>query len=284
MNIAIVSSRTSLNTRDIIAAATERNVECTVYPVAELSFLVDESAKHPFFQHDIYIFRGYNTSYGLAQLLAQTLVRRGKFVLDSRLADRFVSSKLHEAFVYADNDIPHIRTQYIRSQSHVDQLLVDVEYPLVIKDVASERGKGVRLCSGEKMLRTEIAAHGDRIIIQEYVPMAYDIRVLCVGERILGAIKREAASDDFRTNVSLGGVATVYELNNAERALALRAHHALGYDISGVDLAYDPQGKLLVIETNIAPEWQGFTSATGIDVGAAIIDYAIERFEHERKA
>lgn len=247
----------------------------------DLAFNVEGLSRHSFLDHDVYIFRGYNGSYSQAQALAQMLQRHGKIVIDRRLADGFIPSKFHEALVYQDMKIPHIRTYSARSAKAWDALSPVVAYPVVIKDVDSQRGQGVRLGVDEASVRAEIEEHGKTIIIQKFIDIEFDIRVLCVGERVIGAIKRTAPGDDFRTNVSLGGEALAYSLDDSERDLALRAHRSMGYDISGVDMVYDTKDTLCVIETNITPEWQGFVSATGINVAEIIIQHAVARYQYE---
>ena len=281
MNIAIISSHSSQNTLDLQAAIQARDGHSTVYALKDVAIAVDTLESHPFFGHDAYIFRGYNKSYSFAQALAQALVRRQKVVIDAQLTTGFIPSKFHEALMYKDAGVTHIPTFAARNFEALLGAGFDNEYPVVVKDVDSEKGRGVRLAHNEDELRAEIQNYGDQVIIQKFMTLNYDIRVLCIGDSIVGAIKRESTSDDFRTNVSLGGTASVYELNEQEATLALKAHKAMGYDISGVDVAVDSNGTPFIIETNITPEWQGFKSATGIDVAARIIDYATERLRQD---
>lgn len=277
MKLAIISKYDSPNTLDLIRAAQRRNVDCKVYALRDLTFDIDTISDHEFFTHDIYLFRGYNQNYILAQTLAQALVKKGKTVIDSQLVGGFIPSKFHEAVVYKNSGIPHMRTY---QAGHVDAwqgMGIELEFPVVIKDIDSQRGKGVRLCHDEDQLLVEIKQGGFRVIIQEFVAMAFDIRVICVGDKVVGAIKREASGSDFRTNISLGGQAESYSLNKEESQLALKAHQSIGNEISGVDITYDENGKLYVIETNITPEWQGFKQATGLDVADIIIQYSMEK-------
>lgn len=282
MKIAVISSPGSLNTADLVAAAEGLGAEIQSFALKDLAFATETLDQHPFFQHDTYIFRGYNKNYALAQSLARVLTDRGKIVLDAQLARDFVPSKFHESLVYKLAGVRHIPTYSARNFEALVQAGFSGHYPVVVKDVDSQRGKGVRLCADESALRKEIEEHGHTVIIQDYVNIPYDLRIICIGDQVIGAIKRESASDDFRTNVSLGGSATAYETSAEEELLALQAHKSLGYDISGVDIAHAPDGTPFVIETNISPEWQGFKTATGIDVARRIIEYVFERYQHEQ--
>ena len=280
MKLAIIARRASANTKDLIRASEEASIECTVFEAKEI--LVDTGALHSsdFFKHDVYLFRGYNRSYYQAQALAQYLRASGKIVIDDVLATNFIPSKLHEALVYIRNAIAHPRTLSVRQVETLGT--AELSFPLVVKDVDSQRGRGVRLCRSKEELAEEIRLYGDSIILQEFMKMDYDIRVLCIGDAVLGAVKRHVVDGDFRSNVSLGAAVEPYEMTNQVRELALKAHKALGYDVSGVDIGFTPDDKPFVIETNITPEWQGFQEATGLDVAAEIVKYVQERFNHAR--
>lgn len=280
MNIAIISSRTSANTRNLVAACDRRSIGTKVYQLSELTVDTHTFEASSFMQHDAYMFRGYNRSYSQAQGLAQYLTAKGKVVIDRNLASGFVPSKFHEALTYLSHGIPHPRTLLTRNVS--SDSLLNLELPVVVKDVDSQRGKGVRLVRSYDELRDEIARNGGSIILQEFVPMLYDIRVICIGDEVIGAIRRDVVEGDFRSNVSLGSSPEVYELDSKVSALALRAHVAMRYDVSGVDIGLGQDGEPFVIETNITPEWQGFKSATGIDVADRIVRHIIERYDHER--
>lgn len=280
MKIAIISSPGSPNTADLIVAAELLGVEAVSFALKDLAFATESFDAHPFFDFDAYIFRGYNRNYTLAQSLARLLMERGKIVLDSHLAKDFVPSKFHEAVVYKLEGIAHIPTYSARNFDSLLEVGFPDVYPVVVKDVDSQRGKGVRLCYDETTLRMEVERYGHSVIIQKYMDITYDLRVICVGDKVVGAIKRVSSTDDFRTNVSLGGSAISFAITPEEEALALRAHRSLDHDISGVDIARGPGGEPFVIETNISPEWQGFKAATGIDVAHEIIKYIIERHTH----
>ncbi|MES2876698.1 MAG: RimK family alpha-L-glutamate ligase [Patescibacteria group bacterium] len=281
MKLAIISKSSSPNTQDLLRVCGERAIGCTVYQAATITIDTKSIENDPFYSHDVYLFRGYNSTYHQAQSLAQYLMSLGKIVIDEQLAKGFVPSKLHEAMVYTSQNIPHPRTYYFRDGS--DERISGIELPVVVKDVDSQRGKGVRLCATLDDLRQEIDQNGKSVIVQQFIQLSYDLRVICVGDTVVGAIRRSVVDGDFRTNVSLGAKAEPYALSRDEAALALRAHVAMAYDISGVDIAYDTNGQPFILETNITPEWQGFKSATGIDVAAIVIDYAERRYNDESK-
>lgn len=112
------------------------------------------------------------------------------------------------------------------------------------------------------------------LLVQEYIEEAggADIRALVVGGEVVGAMKRQGAEGDFRSNLHQGGSATAYKLNRKEKATALAAAKAMGLDVCGVDMIPSDRGPL-VMEVNSSPGLEGIEKATGIDVAGKIIDY-----------
>jgi ribosomal protein S6--L-glutamate ligase len=94
-----------------------------------------------------------------------------------------------------------------------------------------------------------------------------------IGGKIIGAVRRSAAPGEFRSNVHRGGTPGIIDLSKREQNLALKAVSAVGLDIAGVDWLETSKGPV-ILEINATPGFQGFESATGIDVAKAIISFA----------
>ena len=71
------------------------------------------------------------------------------------------------------------------------------------------------------------------ILLQELIKTDYDVRVIVVGDQILGAMKRPIIKGDFRSNVSQGSEPEVHELTDLESEESLRAAEAVDGDIVG---------------------------------------------------
>jgi RimK family alpha-L-glutamate ligase len=109
-------------------------------------------------------------------------------------------------------------------------------------------------------------------ILQELIaPHGYDLRVLVAGGAVVGAIKRIAASGDWRTNISLGGSKRPCAPSSTASTLAEAAAAATGADLVGVDLLPSDQG-YVVLELNGAVEFDGDYSLPGADVYTDVAD------------
>jgi ribosomal protein S6--L-glutamate ligase len=81
-----------------------------------------------------------------------------------------------------------------------------------------------------------------------------DYRVDIVDGDIVGCYGRQAAANQWKTNVSCGGQVFLRELNNDIADIALNAVKVTGLDIAGVDIIYDQQQQqYVVLEVNGIP-------------------------------
>ena len=111
--------------------------------------------------------------------------------------------------------------------------------------------------------------------IQEYIPHDNrDIRAFVIGDEVVASMLRTA--DDWKTNISAGGRAKPYELEEELAELSVEATAAIGLEYSGVDiLRSEDDGEAYVIELNSTPGWQGLQSVTESDITALVVDYLL---------
>ena len=112
------------------------------------------------------------------------------------------------------------------------------------------------------------------ILVQEFIKEAggTDIRALVVGGKVIAAMKRNGAADDFSSNLHLGGSAEMIKSTPKERSTAVRAAKSMGLNVCGVDMLRTNDGPV-VMEVNSSPGLQGIENATGIDVAGKIIEF-----------
>jgi len=149
--------------------------------------------------------------------------------------------------------------------------------PLIIKLLEGTQGLGVVLAETKKAGQSVIEAfHGlkARIIVQEFIKEAKgaDIRAFVVNGKVVGAMKRQGAEGEFRSNLHRGGKAELIKLSREERQAALGAAKALGLAIAGVDMLQSDRGPL-ILEVNSSPGLEGIEKATGINIAGKIVEY-----------
>ncbi len=147
---------------------------------------------------------------------------------------------------------------------------------VVVKPLFGSEGRGlVRVSDVELARRTfhTLARLGAVLYVQRFVHHpGYDLRAFVLGDRVVGAIRRDSAAGDWRTNVAVGGSARRVELGAEIESMAIRAARAVGARMAGLDLLPDAEnGGLTVIEVNAVPGWKALASATGVDVARMIL-------------
>jgi len=150
--------------------------------------------------------------------------------------------------------------------------------PIILKLIEGTQGIGVILSETKQSFESTLDTLwnlGQDILIQQFVSESRgkDIRAFVVGDRVVAAMKREAAAEEFRANIHRGGTGTAVKLTSVQEETALKAAKVLGLEIAGVDF-FDIPGEPIVIELNSSPSLQGIEKATGVDVAEEIIKYA----------
>jgi len=271
------------NTQDLLEEIRHRHSEVNLISLKDICFKFSENkfiAKWNNFyldSFDIFIFRGYNKNLLFAKILANHLLEQNKIVLDTIVGKNSLSGKVAQAFIFSQKNISHPKTYQAVSFSAYKKLLSDIPFPIIVKPVDGQKGQGIEKFNDKKSALAFFYKHTKDLLIQEYLPITSDIRVFIVAGKVLGGIRRMIIQGDYRSNASLGAIAEKIQLTPEMENLALQAAAAMDYEIAGVDLI-ENNGKLYVLEVNIAPQWQKFKEVTGINPARDIVDLAIKRY------
>ena len=137
---------------------------------------------------------------------------------------------------------------------------------VVVKPIFGSEGRGiVRVSDRDLALRTfrTLERIGAVLYVQRFIENeGFDVRVLVLGKRVLGAMRRRA-NGDFRANISCRAIAEEYRPTDDECQMALGAAEATGARFAGVDLLYDRDGTCYVIEVNAVPGWRALQPRDG---------------------
>ncbi len=155
------------------------------------------------------------------------------------------------------------------------------EFPLVVKHERGYQGKSVRKLSNLKEALGWLEKINEKnlgmFLWQRYLPLGWDLRVIVIGGRAVGAMKRTAVGKEFRSNFSLGGKVEGWELSDVEKGLAETVAEAGGLDYAGVDIMKDERGNNYVLEVNRQCQFRGFEQATGINVAREVVSMLLQK-------
>lgn len=150
----------------------------------------------------------------------------------------------------------------------------------VYKPAIGTNGDLMELVEAEETLSPRIAQR--QAFVQQFLDTdaerPFDIRVYVVDGQMVGAMKRYATGDEWRTNVARGGeVEGVTERLSPDAVrLATEAANVFGLDYAGVDLLRR-SGRWYVLEVNTTAGFKGLFEATGVSPAPHIARLAIER-------
>lgn len=218
------------------------------------------------------------TYYGLAVLRQFEMM--GVWPLNESVAIGRSRDKLRSMQLLAREGIGLPVTAFAHDPKQTNEVLKMVgEAPVIIKLIEGTQGIGVVLGETTKSAKSVIEAFRGanvNILVQEFIREANgtDIRALVIGGKVIAAMQRKGADDDFRSNLHRGGRATAIKITPEERSTAIRAAKIMGLNVCGVDMLRSNHGPV-VMEVNSSPGLQGIEQATGNDVAGAIVDFLV---------
>jgi ribosomal protein S6--L-glutamate ligase len=215
------------------------------------------------------------------------------FCLNSLESIEICESKYTTSQVLDDSGIPVPRYSLVSGEDTLDRSLEEVggEFPVVMKLLAGTQGIGVSVVDSYASLKSvyqtirKLDPDGE-ILLQEKIDSNFDIRVQVITKKfdplnpgkdnfeILGAMKREAVEKDFRTNYSLGGSVSSYEITEEIEKIACESANAVACHWCGVDIMIDSKtGNPYVLEVNSSPGTEGISEAIGKPIVGDVIDF-----------
>lgn len=219
---------------------------------------------------------------------ARMLEKRGVRLFNSAAAIEACDDKMTTHILLADSGIPmpdtlpgplcYDSSAEIKPAS-LDRVEKILGYPVIIKHAYGSLGAGVFKADD----RTELEKIAKRVMLmphlyQKYIAAAHgtDMRVIVVGDRVLGGMMRRSDAD-FRSNIGLGGKAEAVDVPQTVQNHALDAARILGLDYCGIDFLPTPNGYILC-EVNSNAFFDAFEKATGVNVAAAYVEYMLSCF------
>lgn len=276
MNICVIGPKESTSSLAIKIAAESRGHYCRRFYMKDFYFeiingkLTAGHRKENINNFDVFIFRNLNSEYYEGIQLAACLKEMGKKIIDSKLADcpNIMDSylKLAQAGVTQVN-----RTRTLGLKSARD-ILMDFNHPALVKPL--ENSSSTYTFSDDwtdsyDIVRTE---KSKKFEFQELPNVQGYYNAIVIGNEVVGVVKKVAKESDLRLNFSKKF--SYEEVEDASKIMdfALKAHQAVGYDVTMVDIV-DVEGELKVLEVNRAPRFERFQTVTGVNVAEKIIEF-----------
>lgn len=190
--------------------------------------------------------------------------------------------KLRSLQILSRHEIGIPRTAYVSDKSDVEDAIKRVGgTPVIIKLIEGTQGVGVILADKPEIAKAIIEtlhSANQNVLIQKFVAESKgkDVRAFVINDRVVGAIRRTAQGQEFRSNVHRGGVATAIDLDPAYAKAAVRAAQIMGLKVCGVDMLEGTNGPQ-IMEINSSPGLEGIEGATGLDIAGEVIDFICDQ-------
>lgn len=220
------------------------------------------------------------------------LSKLGVRLFNSHQAVRLCDDKAETYIALSDNGLKIPDTLFgalsyskedVITDAYLEKIEKSMGYPMVIKECFGSMGKGVHLAKDKRELVSILELVKNKPhLLQKYLPYksGVDVRVIVIGGKAVSAIERNNQTD-FRSNVARGGSATAISLTQEFKLTAESCAKILGLDYCGVDLLYDKDGIPIVCEVNSNAFFEGFESATKINVAKLYAEYIVEKMSKE---
>ena len=192
-------------------------------------------------------------------LMYQELIKK-----EIRIPRTFIAPKTFEGLNYT-------------KRGFIESVIKEIGLPLVIKEAYGSFGAQVYLANSLEEANKIVDHIGYKdFLMQEYVASSKgkDIRINVVGDKAIVSMLREN-DEDFRSNISNGGVGSKYEPRKDYLELAVKASQALGLDFAGVDVMFGPNDEPIICEVNSNPQFASTLKYTGINLADYIAEYIL---------
>jgi ribosomal protein S6--L-glutamate ligase len=219
--------------------------------------------------------------------IISSLEKHSVCVVNSRQTINICTDKYRTALRLSDYGIRQPKTTLIhdpeKSALAFDKL--DTKMPVIMKTLRGSKGVGVLFIESEKALDSIVQLimkqdEDSDLLLQEYIPTDYDVRVLVLGGKVLASMKRPVIEGDFRSNVSQGSEPEKLKLTELEIEESLKAAKAVNGLWTAVDFIPSKNREKeppFVIEVNSSPGTEGIEEATGQNISKEIIEFFADK-------
>lgn len=238
---------------------------------ADFGQLIAEIEK---FDHIVSRVEGQMAIQMRAFLIANSNQIKNKMLNGQSYAEYPIMSKIQQYAVFAQHGIPIPKTQYKGEYPTVPN------FPVIVKGIFGSKGNAVHLVKDETTFRELEKKYGaGGFVVQEPLAIGEDYRILVLGNKVLGSMKKIADAGQFLTNIHAGGHATPVEPERKELLdnLALKTMDAAKCEFGGIDIMFGTDGKPCVLEVNRGAAYAGFEQVNPFSVSEEIIKYLLQK-------
>ena len=225
---------------------------------------------------------GSGTTYFIKAIIRH-MERLGVTMINGSESIDAVKDKLYSQQILGQSNLPVPKTMLVRHPINLELIEKNLSYPMIVKTLSGSYGAGVFLVEDRKQFRqlmkmAELTKPSYNIIVQEFIQDSYgkDLRVLVVNGKVVGCMMRQAVDGDFRANLTRGGEAIPYQIDDNIEWLGGECARLLNLDVAGVDLLFN-NGSYTICEVNSAPGFEGMEKYTNKNIAVEMVNYVVKK-------
>ncbi|MBI4128064.1 MAG: hypothetical protein HY459_03265 [Parcubacteria group bacterium] len=220
---------------------------------------------------DAFIYRNAQKYASLLRILADYGETHGVFVLNGRATrSSFDRDKLSQHYRMASAGFPVVPWAYYLA-TRPRKIARTFGLPLIMKGIHGSHGLQVhRIDRVSQILYPLQLSEVQEFLFERYIPITFDYRVVVVGDKVLGAIRRIAKPGEFRTNVARGASVELAEVKPTLAQMARDIVKLFKLDYAGIDVI-EKNGRYFILEVNYFAQFQGFVKATEVNVAEMVV-------------
>jgi len=225
----------------------------------------------------------------------QKLESIGFISINSLKSVMLCEDKLDTVELLKEKGISVPKTALVSSENDIESSLEKIGgvFPIVVKLLSGTKGIGVFQIDSHPSLISTLQAiwklsQDTELILQEKIAAEYDLRIHVLGSKagtdegfnykVIGAMRRNKITGDFRTNFSLGGETEKVELTPEIEKMAIESAKCTGCSWCGVDVIVSEEDERpYVLEVNASPGTSGIEKTTELPITDMVLDFIMEK-------
>jgi ribosomal protein S6--L-glutamate ligase len=166
-------------------------------------------------------------------------------------------------------------TYFAAKITETKSFLKTLNYPIILKFPSGTHGKGVIFAESASSANSMVDAldvFKQPVLVQDYINIKSDIRIIVAGNKIIGSMKRIANNGDIRANAHQGGNAEPFIPNLQIKEMCIEAAKLINAQICAVDIIESDYGPL-ILEVNTSPGLQKISEVTKKNIAEEMVKF-----------
>ena len=163
-------------------------------------------------------------------------------------------------------------------------VMVDIDtFPVVVKKRIGSRGRDIFLIKNEGELRSFLSGKEvHEYLFEERIKVRKDIRVVVLGNKVIGAVEREVRFKERAGYRGIGvKVSSRYKIQKDMKEKALIVAKRMECDFCGIDFIVDDNGKGYLLECNVSPQFTSSERVLNINIAGKLVEYIVGKIKEQ---